>query len=102
MESKTDTYRSVPTTIRAKRWTGDNLEELREFATKMQGSDTDDIISEQDYDGTISVYNFIHGSWVGLLLGQWLIYGGDGDFYPCAHSKFVEKYQPWGEEEMWP
>lgn len=73
-------YRSRPVVVRAVRWTGRNVGEMRRFAGGSVFVDNGDL-----YIRTLE----------GRLLanrGDWIIEGLVGDFYPCKPGVFKRKY----------
>ena len=47
---------------------------------------------------TAVVYDTLHGTWVNVSTGDWIIRGVEGEFYPCRPDVFAETYEPLGEE----
>lgn len=43
------------------------------------------------------VWDRLHLSWVNFELGDWLIKGIQGEFYPCKPDVFDATYEPVGE-----
>lgn len=42
---------------------------------------------------TWEVYDALHNSWVTFELGDWIIKGVRGEFYPCKPDVFDETYE---------
>ena len=40
-----------------------------------------------------AVYVHLSGAWVPVHDGEWVIKGGEGEFYPCAPEVFAAKYE---------
>lgn len=78
-------YRKKPIVIEAIQWTGDNLEELREWGA----------LVTPDYYKLRGV-RFKYGLWLQkrngnqsmLQVGDWVIKGIKGEFYPCEDEMF--------------
>lgn len=43
------------------------------------------------------VYDHLHDTWVKVYTGQWIIRGGEGEYYPCDNEVFEKKYEPVNE-----
>jgi hypothetical protein len=93
-------WRKRPVVVDAVQWTGDNLDEIYEFA----GCENFDMLDEQDRancddpEATASVFDKLHSTWVLVYTGQWVIRGIKGEFYPCADDVFRETYEPAAQE----
>lgn len=95
-------YISVPTEIEAVQFTQNNHEELWKFFTYDEGVlDTFRVDSLgfnpadwADRKIYISVLDKLHDSWIRVYLGQWIIRGTKGEYYPCDDEVFKEKYRP--------
>lgn len=48
--------------------------------------------SQWSEDVVAAVYDVLHETWVGVKVGQWIIRGTKGEFYPCEDEVFEEKY----------
>jgi hypothetical protein len=81
-------FRKRAVVIEAIQWTGDNFEELRAFA----GPDVE-LLPYLDPPGPdkISIRTMANG-WVPSPVGEWLMKGVSGEFYPCADSVFRASY----------
>lgn len=40
------------------------------------------------------IWDYLHETWVGVRMGDFIIKGMKGEFYPCAPEVFVSKYEP--------
>ena len=85
-------YRTKPVEVEAVRFTGD--------VNKVQGFTGVAIFNEVDREDrgdnpeiVAEVYDRLHSTWVGVKLGQWIIRGTKGEFYPCDDEVFREKYE---------
>lgn len=90
-----DTYRKKPVTIRALRWTGDNTEEIREFTDGgFREIPLEHRTEEQrEQDVYAEVWDYLHSTWVGVKVGQWIIKGVQGEHYPCDPDVFEATYE---------
>lgn len=46
-----------------------------------------------DPDITAQVWDYLHGTWVGVKDGQWIAQGIRGEFYPIADDVMGETYE---------
>lgn len=91
-------YRKKPVVIEAVQWTGDNLREVIAFTdgppeTKshhagMMWEQYEDLVRK---DG-LKIYT-IEGK-MDASLGDWIIKGVKGEFYPCKPDIFAATYEP--------
>lgn len=89
-------FRTKPFEIEAVRYVGDVYEVDEAFSHdprldfyKVEPEDATD-----DPDITAQVFDYLHGTWVGVKTGQWIIKGMTGEFYPCDDEVFTSKYEP--------
>ena len=86
-------FRTRPVEIEAARWTGNNLEEMIEWTEnnfKIRGIDE----SSLNPSGWVAqVYDKLHFTWINVLIGQWIVRGAKGEFYPCDDETFHWKYE---------
>jgi hypothetical protein len=85
-------YRKKPIVIEALQWTGSNAEEMAAFAGSRFGQVPPEDRAE-DPLRTAEVWDELHGTWIGLRDGQWVIKGIRGEFYPHDESAFAEVYK---------
>ena len=77
-------YRKLPIVIEAVQWTGDNLDEVREFCGKsFLGS-----FSDLSMELTIGALEGPHKA----SLMDYIIKGIAGEFYPCKSEIFKKTY----------
>lgn len=78
-------FRKKPVVIEAIQYTGENKAEILAFATK----------SYPDHDhGTDSIYiGTLEGDHCASV-GDWIIKGVKGEFYPCKPDIFEATYEP--------
>lgn len=113
-------YRKKPVEIEAMQWLGyDNIDAMDamgeftdEYTTTASGKaavrtlfmplESDlalevlgkEEVSERSTRGyTAVVYDDLHGTWVNLKTGQWVIRGVQGEFYPCDADVFAATYE---------
>lgn len=84
-------YTKKPVTIQAERWTGDNYDEIREWA--WTGSDTEVAKLLDTHEPNLMIWNTEEGQWIKCPLGHWVIRGLAGEYYPCSHDVFVRTYE---------
>lgn len=79
-------YRKKPVVIEAIQWNGINLEELKFFMKeKINGAS----ISEENFEFTIPT---LEGD-MKASLGDYIIKGVNGEFYPCKPDIFQKTYE---------
>lgn len=104
-------YAKRPVVIHAFQWKGNNAGQVRKwvkrcapgpsetmqlFTTKREcgvelwGNVADDEWSDEI---TAAVYDYLHETWVGVKVGQWIICGLVGEFYPCDPDVFRQSYE---------
>ena len=79
-------YRKKPVIIEAIQWTGINLEEIKWFMKEaFKGAS----ISEENFEFTIPT---LEGD-MKASLGDYIIKGVNGEFYPCKPDIFQKTYE---------
>lgn len=82
----TKTFIKKPVKIQAVKWTGYNYAEIRDFVgdghSKLLGS----------YNTPDLIINTLEGEHHALV-GDWIIRGVKGEFYPCKADIFAETYE---------
>lgn len=98
-------YKTKPFEIDAVKFTGDNWGEVRKFVGPFDtkgvypnGHVTKFIKYEvtslhDDPDIIAQVYDYLHRTWVGVKINQYIIRGMKGEFYPCDPEVFEAKYE---------
>lgn len=76
-------YRKRPVVIEAVRWTGDNIEELFKLE--------DFKLNYTLVNGVLGVYSLEGVMWASI--GDYIIRGIKGEFYPCKPDIFKETYE---------
>jgi len=82
-------YRKKPVDVEAVQWTGDNAEDVWRFADKC-------FYPEHflEYPRCVAgIYDELHGTWIRVKLGDWVLKGVRGEFYPCDEGVFAETYE---------
>ena len=87
-------WRKKPVTIEAVRWTGSNETEVQAFAGPGYFEAVPPEDRDPDPDMTGQVYDKLHGTWVHVYDGQWIIRGVKGELYPIADDVLRETYDP--------
>ena len=85
-------FRTRPVEIEATQFTGDNWEEMAEW-TGNQFTQSYQVGFADDETFLACVFDFLHGTWIGVLPGQWIVRGAKGEFYPCDDETFHWKYE---------
>lgn len=82
-------YKAKPVTIEAIKFTGDNLDEIKSFCGEewgvsvyYDGESWEDIIYIETLEGEMIT-----------KVGDYIIKGTKGEFYPCKSDIFNEKYE---------
>ena len=94
MPARTFTKRPLP--IEAIRFDGTNHEEIRRWQyrhVKQVGHPSVWFAGDRSGDERVvpegadaAVYDYLHRTWVGVYVGQWIMRGTEDEFYPCADS----------------
>lgn len=80
--------------VEALRFTGSNLDELKQWTEGGFASRDDKFDDFGDpTDITAEVWDFLHQTWIGVKDGQWIVKGAKGEFYPCDDDTFHWKYE---------
>ena len=79
-------YRKKPITIEAIQWTGDNIMRISAF---FYNNDSEAIYDSESKTFTI---NTLEGQMVASI-GDYIIKGIHGEFYPCKPDIFEESYE---------
>jgi len=90
-------YRKRPVEVEAVQWTGENLEEIEAFSPSSWFGCPDRIAREYVMSG----HEIPMSLWVRTLegehrasIGDWIIKGVQGEFYPCKPDIFEATYEP--------
>ncbi len=91
-------FRKQPVVIEAYQWTGEP-ESAEEIATFMGATEEDQLIhtpSPEPWQGTLTIPT-LEGDMTASV-GDWIIRGVQGEFYPCKPDIFRETYEPVEDE----
>ena len=83
-------YVKKPIPIQACQWNGNNEDELRAFVGDNIYFDTNDCVSEE---GLKDIYIYTLEGRMRGHIGDYIIRGTKGEYYPCAREIFEETYQ---------
>ena len=78
-------FRTKPVVIEAVRWNGENIEEVNLFFNDGMG--------EEMVAGSKLVIETLGGD-MDCRVGDWIIKGVKGEFYPCKPDTFGATYEP--------
>lgn len=95
----TGKFRKKPVVIEAKQFDG-NVLDVQEWCRVQELDPTrvfflpvDEADRTDDPDIVAEVWDKLHSTWVGVKLGQWIIHGIQGEFYPCDADVFEATYE---------
>jgi hypothetical protein len=83
-------YRSKVVTIDAIKWTGDKLEMMKFLGDERNGE-----VQPDSLQPTVLTIRTREGA-MRCQIGDWLIRGLEGEYYPCKDSVFQAQYEPAG------
>lgn len=89
-------YRKIPLEVQAVQWVGLNEKELSEFSEENFIGDYFHYHSPDgsiDYASKAGIFDKLHNTWIQVELGDWIIRGIKGEFYPCNNYVFHETYE---------
>ena len=85
-------YRKIPVEIEAVRFDGTNVGEMLAFTDgRFMAVDVED--RGDDPEIVAAVFDVLHSTWIGVKIGQWIIRGVRGEFYPCDPDVFASTYE---------
>ncbi|WP_045740907.1 hypothetical protein [Actinoplanes rectilineatus] len=88
-------YRKKPVEVRTVQWTGDNADELVQFTGNRFGVlDPQDRAECADPEATAQVLDVLHSTWVLVYIGDSIVEGVQGEFYPIRASVLADTYEP--------
>lgn len=79
-------FRKKPVIIEAIQWTGNNLEEIKDFMGYYESAKKNLII------------HTLEGKMIAQV-NDWIIHGVQGEYYPCKPDIFEKTYEPVVDEE---
>ncbi len=82
-------FRKKPVVIEAQRWDGDNMKELQDWAHLGLSPIANSIIR---HDGYALMVRTLEG-WLYAAVGDMIIKGVAGEFYPCKPEIFDKTYE---------
>lgn len=89
-------FRKKPVVIDAIQWTGRNLKEIIQFSGLHKSAETKWPLWE-DYEDVVKREGLKIFSLEGRMdanIGDWIIKGVNGEFYPCKPDVFEKTYEP--------
>lgn len=85
-------FRKRPLAVEAVQWTGENFAELQAFAGEnVRYSDGEIPAGQMGWERGLLIRTMANG-WVPSPVGEWVIKGVAGEFYPCADSVLRASY----------
>ncbi|MFG2679216.1 hypothetical protein [Streptomyces sp. NPDC048392] len=89
-------YRKLPVEVDTIQWTGSNEAEVQAFTGSANFHALDDASRENSDDpaATATVYDKLHSTWVLVYIGQHIVRGVKGEYYPIAEDVLAETYEP--------
>lgn len=91
-------YRKKPVEVAAIRWEGGDTTELEEFCGR-DWTRGDAVETEYNDPEQVVVYDKTKEQWLYVPVGQWIVRGVEGEYYPCKHEVFVATYEPIDPDE---
>lgn len=85
-------YRKRPVTVRAVKWTGDNFDEIREFVKGQPLT-----LYKNDFGFIRLLIETLEGDMY-VEVGDYIIQGVHGEYYPCKPDIFSETYEVIGND----
>ena len=86
-------FRKRPVVIEAVRWTGENRQEILDFIGMSGHWQAGRSGFRDEVGGAEVVIYTLEGNHVGRI-GDWIIRGVKGEFYPCKPDIFAATYEP--------
>jgi hypothetical protein len=85
-------YRKRPIEVDTIQWTGDNEAELIAFTDhRFEAVPPEDRVENPEI--TAQVFDVLHSTWVGVYIGQHIVRGVKGEYYPIAEDVLAETYE---------
>ena len=95
----TYTLKRRPTTVQAVPFNGSNWGEIYAFTGGANFTQIEPRPVPGDGVMVAEIYNYLHCQWVGVFVGQWIVKGLLGEFYPIddsvAHAGYEEPEGGW-------
>ncbi len=92
----TTRFRKRPVEVEAVQWTGDNADEVKAFVGLRDNGESRFLLPSE-ITGVwedAHVYDELHDTWVTVYVGQWVVKGVRGEFYPIDQTVLDETYEP--------
>ena len=87
-------YRKKPVVVEAIQWTGMNLEEIKSFVGESLQYDINDAAWKVGMaTPVVDMRIKTHEGWVNASVGDMIIKGVAGEFYPCKPDIFEDTYE---------
>ena len=89
-------FRKKPVVIEAVRWKGENREEIRTFCPRGAFFTP----ARQDTEGRTTAWDLLIDNLDGIMyakIGDYIIKGVNGEYYPCKPDVFAKTYERVGE-----
>jgi len=86
-------FRKKPVVIDAEQWTGKNYDDMERFITIQFGYQ-----ASPDFGSSVVAIPTLEGTMTAAV-GDWIIKGVNGEFYPCKPDIFEKTYEP-AEERL--
>lgn len=88
------TYRMVTPLVAAVQWTGDNDSEVRGFGEILsQGTGVVFGFTHAPLQPTATVYVAVHGRWVEIPVGHWVLFDENSGFFTIADETFRRQFR---------
>lgn len=85
-------FRKIPVEVLAVFFDGENFAEVEDFAGDyFRPVDPED--RGDDPDIIAEVWDYLHGTWVGVKARMWIIRGVKNELYPCEGGVFAATYE---------
>lgn len=81
-------YRKKPVVIEAVQWTGENIHEIMKLSPKQ----LEIAFNPKNYDSNELLIFTLEGAMTAIV-GDWIIKGIKGEFYPCKPEIFEATYE---------
>jgi hypothetical protein len=89
-----------PVTVTATPFYGTNPGQVKDFTGVENFHLLDEPYQAESRTVIAEVFDRLHGTWVGVAAGQWIICGVKGEFYPCDLEVLHATYE--APEGGWP
>ena len=87
-------YRKRPVVVEAIRFTGGNIADISRFTGHGKtGPGVETVHFYSHLPGKFKVWNESHRDWNVVNIGDWIIRGTAGEFYPCEPDIFKATYE---------